>query len=285
MNQSTINARVCIVTGGGNGLGAAMAIGLAVAGARIVIADVDTAGLQGTVARIDAMCGPGRVIAVRADMTDEADVQGIVDGALREFGGFDVVINNAGTGAQIVRPDFISRPLMSWEVPPDKWRRIMDINAIGPFLLSRAAIPHLIERAWGRIVNVSTTWETMLRPGFASYGPSKAALEAMTVGMARELEGKGVTVNTIIPGGPVDTAQVPSDIGVDRATLLRPEVMVPVVVWLASTASSGVTAQRLTAAFWDPARSDADNLREASEPAAWPQLVKRIVMTERGNLT
>lgn len=274
----------CLVTGAANGLGAAIAIGYAAAGARVVAADVDTEGLARTKARIDAAQGPGRVVTVRADMTREDEVQGIVDAALRAFGGFDVVVNNAGTGPHIVRPNYITVPLKSWDVPVDKWRRIIEINAIGPFILSRAAVPHLVERRWGRIVNVSTTWETMLRPGFASYGVSKAAVEAMTVSMARELEGSGVTVNTIVPGGPVDTAQVPADIGVDRDKLLRPEVMVPALRWLATRAADGVTATRFTAAYWDPARSDEDNLREATEPAAWPQLVKRIVMAERGNL-
>lgn len=284
MPDIRIDERVCLVTGAGNGLGAAIARGLADAGARVVAADVDAEGLQRTAARIEAAHGAGRVVTVRADMTREDEVQGIVDAALNRFGGFDVVVNNAGTGPHIVRPDYISVPLKSWDVPVDKWRRIIEINAIGPFILSRAALPHLIESGWGRIVNVSTTWETMLRPGFASYGVSKAALEAMTVSMARELEGSGVTVNTMVPGGPVDTAQVPADIGVDRAKLLRPEVMVPAMVWLASRAADGVTATRFTAAFWDAAKADADNLREATEPAAWPQLVKRIVMAERGRL-
>lgn len=284
MAQHPIEQRVCLVTGAGNGLGAAIATGYAAAGARVVAADVDTEGLARLKQRLDDNHGPGRVVTVRADMTREDEVQAIVDHALRAFGGFDVVVNNAGTGPHIVRPDYISVPLKSWDVPVDKWRRIIDINAIGPFILSRAAIPHLLARGWGRIVNVSTTWETMLRPGFASYGVSKAALEAMTVSMARELEGSGITVNTIVPGGPVDTAQVPADIGVARSKLLRPEVMVPAMRWLASTASDGVNATRLTAAFWDPARTDEANLQEASEPAAWPQLVKRIVMAERGNL-
>ena len=161
---------------------------------------------------------------------------------------------------------------------------ILAVNAIGPFVLSRAALPHLLAAGLGRILNFSTSWETMLRPGFASYGVSKAALEAMTVHMARELEGTGVTVNTIIPGGPVDTAQVPSDIGIDRSKLLRPEIMVDATAWLASDASAAVTAQRITAAYWDAARSADENLQKAAEPAAWPQLIKPIVMSERGNL-
>jgi 3-oxoacyl-[acyl-carrier protein] reductase len=276
---------VCIVSGAANGLGAAMAAGLVAAGARAVLADRDADGLDRTEAEIRRNAGEGRVATMITDVTDEAQVQKLVDLAIQRFGGIDVLINNAGTGPHLVRPNYLTVPLRSWEVPVDKWRRIIDINAIGPFILSRAVLPHLVQRGWGRIVNLSTTWETMLRPGFASYGVSKAAVEAMTVSMARELEGSGVTVNTVHPGGPVDTAQVPADIGVERAKLLRPQVMVPVITWLASRASDGITARRFTAARWDESRPAAENLRNAGEPAAWPQLVTKIVMAERGNLS
>jgi len=283
--DTKLDGKVCIVSGGGNGLGAAMAKGLAGAGARVLIADLDRAGLNNVLAQVGSAHGPGRIAACVSDITNERDVDGIVEAALEHFQRVDVVVNNAGTGAQIVRPNFISQPLNSWDIPPEKWRRIMDVNAIGPFMLSRAAIPHMLKNGWGRIINVSTTWETMLRPGFASYGPSKAALESMSAGMAKELEGSGVTVNTIIPGGPVDTAQVPADIGVPRESLLRPDVMVPAIVWLASDASAEITGTRFTAAHWSQDAELDDNLRNAAEPVAWPQLVKTIVMKERGNLS
>lgn len=283
--DTKLDGRVCIVSGGANGLGAAMAKGLAGAGARVLIADLDAGGLDNVVAQVRSLHGVGSIAACKSDITNEQDVDRIVTAALEAFQRVDVVINNAGTGAQIVRPNFISQPLNSWDIPPEKWRRIMDVNAIGPFMLSRAAIPHMLKNGWGRIINVSTTWETMLRPGFASYGPSKAALESMSAGMAKELEGSGVTVNTIIPGGPVDTAQVPADIGVPRESLLRPDVMVPAILWLASDASAEITSTRFTAAYWSQDAELSDNLRHATEPVAWPQLVKTIVMAERGNLS
>lgn len=283
--SSNLDGKVCIVSGGANGLGAAMAKGLVGAGARVVIADLDKTGLDKVMAETRALHGAGCMAACPSDITNERDIDQIVACALDQFQRVDVVINNAGTGAQIVRSDFISKRLNSWDIPPEKWRRIMDVNAIGPFMLSRAAIPHMLKNSWGRIINVSTTWETMLRPGFASYGPSKAALESMSAGMAKELEGTGVTVNTIVPGGPVDTAQVPADIGVPRESLLRPEVMVPAIVWIAGEASSEVTGTRFTAAYWSNEASLDENLHKATEPVAWPQLVKKIVMAERGNLS
>ena len=191
---------------------------------------------------------------------------------------------SAGLGTGFTRKDFITNPIANWEVEPSRWRRIIEVNAIGTYLVMRSAIPHMLARRTGRIVNVSTTWETMLRPGFGPYGASKAAIEAFTLSTSRELAGTGVTVNTIIPGGPADTAKVPDDIGIDRSKLLPPAVMVPPIAWLATDAAAAVTGRRLIAALWDPTLPDEDNLARASEPAAWPSLVRPIIMRERGNL-
>ena len=106
----------------------------------------------------------------------------------------------------------------------------------------------------------------------------------MSAALAVELEGSGITVNTIIPGGPADTAQVPADIGIDRSRLLRPEVLVPPIVWLASEQADGVSSRRFTAACWDSGRTVAENLEKATEPVAWRQLLRPMVMAERGNL-
>jgi len=275
---------VCLVTGAANGLGAACAIGLADAGATLFLCDRDVNGLQTTARLIEQQHGMDRVWLRVVDVAVESDVTAVVDTALQVFGRVDVLLNNAGTGPQIIRPDYLSKPLHSWDVPVDKWRRIIEINAIAPFAFSRVVLPGMLERGWGRIVNVSTTWETMLRPGFASYGPSKAALEAMSAAMARELDGTGITVNMLHPGGPVDTAQVPADIGVPREKLLRPSVMVPALVWLCSEAAAEVSGRRITAALWEKEKAPLQNLREAGEPIAWPQLVKPLVMAQRGIL-
>ncbi len=282
--MSSLENKVCLVTGGANGLGAASAQGLARAGACVVLCDRDPAGLQATAAQIATHVSADRVRTVVVDVTLERDVEAAVQFAVHAFGRVDVLLNNAGTGAQIVRPDFISASLKSWDVTVAQWRRIIEVNTIAPFAFARALIPGMVARGWGRIINVSTTWETMLRPGFASYGPSKAALEAMSAAMARELQGTGVTVHTLHPGGPVDTAQVPSDIGVARERLLRPDVMVPALVWLCSSAADNATGQRVTAAAWRANASVVDNLAAATEPVAWPQLVRPIVVAERGHL-
>ena len=282
--MSLLADKVCLVTGAANGLGAASAIGLADAGARVVLCDRDADGLRVTGERIAARWGADRVRTATADVSVESDVVDAVRLATEAFGHIDVLLNNAGTGAQIVRRDFISVPLKSWDVSVEQWRRIIEINAIAPFAFARLVIPGMVERGWGRIINVSTTWETMLRPGFASYGPSKAALESMAHAMARELKGSGVTVNNVHPGGPVDTAQVPDDIGVPRGQLLRPDVMVRVLVWLCSVQADAVTGHRFTAALWPATLSDPEAIAAATESLAWPQLVRPIVMTTRGRL-
>jgi 3-oxoacyl-[acyl-carrier protein] reductase len=258
---------------------------MAAAGARVVLCDRDQAGLSATAGNIAQRWGSEGVASICVDVTLENDVASAVLLAEKTFGRVDILLNNAGTGPQIVRPNYFSEPLHCWEIPLEKWRQIIEVNFIAPFAFARALLPGMVARGWGRVINISTTWETMLRSGFASYGPSKAALEAMTVAMARELMGTGVTVNTLHPGGPVDTAQVPSDIGVPRERLLRPEVMVPALVWVCSNNACDFSGQRLTAALWAAGATQSDNLKAAAEPAAWPQLVRPIMMSDRGRLT
>jgi 3-oxoacyl-[acyl-carrier protein] reductase len=284
MDRPNLDGRVAIVTGAANGLGEAIALGLAELGAKVLLADLEAEGLGRTEAAIERLCGPGRTRSVTGDISALEDSERIVGAAIESFGQLDLLVNNAGLGTGFTRKDFITNPISNWEVDPARWRRIIEVNAIGSYLVMRAAIPHMLARRTGRIVNVSTTWETMLRAGFGAYGASKAALEAFSLSTSRELAGTGVTVNTILPGGPADTAKVPDDIGIDRSKLLPPEVMVPPIAWLATDAAANITGRRFTAALWDPAATEEDNLARATEPAAWPGLVRPIVMRERGNL-
>lgn len=279
MMKNRLFHRVCIITGAANGLGAAIAQGLAREGARVLIADIDADGLS----RVQQACGP-QAARVIADISTEEGAASIVRAAIENFGQLDIVVNNAGIGPGVMRKNFITQPIATTEANPAAWRRIIEVNLIGTFLVTHFALPHLQKRNWGRIINLSTTWETMLRPGFASYGASKAGIEAMSAALAAELAGTGVTVNTLIPGGPADTAQVPDDLGIDRSKLLRPEVLVPPVVWLAGEEADAVSSRRFSASHWDPQRSAAENLAGASEPVAWPQLLRPMVMVERGNL-
>jgi 3-oxoacyl-[acyl-carrier protein] reductase len=129
----------------------------------------------------------------------------------------------------------------------------------------------MLQQRWGRIVNISMNYETMRRAGFSPYGPSKAAVESATIIWARELAGTGVTVNALLPGGATLTGMIPAGVSqMVRSSLIDPRVMVAPLLWLASSASDGVTGRRLIANRW---RTDLDlsaAAAGASEDVGWP---------------
>jgi 3-oxoacyl-[acyl-carrier protein] reductase len=110
----------------------------------------------------------------------------------------------------------------------------------------------MLKQGWGRIINVSMNYETMKRKGFSPYGPSKAALESMSMIWAQDLGGTGITVNRILPGGATDTGMIPEGTPEKiRRSLLKAEIIVPPAVYLASNESDGVTGQRIEASEWN----------------------------------
>jgi 3-oxoacyl-[acyl-carrier protein] reductase len=164
----------------------------------------------------------------------------------------------------------LQNPIRFWDVSVDRWQKLMDINLRGPFLMARFAAPHLIRAGWGRIINVTTSLDTMYRKAYTPYGQSKAALEAASASWAADLAGTGVTVNVLIPGGAVDTQFFDASAPLTREALIRPEAMVPPLHWLVSPAADRVTGRRFVAAHWDPARGAEENVAAASAAAAWP---------------
>ena len=161
-----------------------------------------------------------------------------------------------------VSESFLTEPTRFWNTDPDVWHVVVDTNVNGPFFMARAAIPAMLNFGWGRIVNVSMNHETMRRAGFSPYGPSKATLESETVIWAQDLEGSGITVNAILPGGATLTGMIPDSADASlRAKLLSPSVIVPPLLWLASEASNGVTGTRFDASRW---RSDLDEASAAA---------------------
>jgi 3-oxoacyl-[acyl-carrier protein] reductase len=108
-----------------------------------------------------------------------------------------------------VNESFLTQPTRFWETDPETWRMVIDTNVNGPFLMARATAPHMLKSGWGRIINMSMSYATMRRRGFSPYGPSKAALESETQIWAQELDGTGVTVNAVLPGGATLTGMIP----------------------------------------------------------------------------
>jgi len=271
MNTASLEGKVAIVTGGGRGLGHAMTLGLARAGASVVVSAARQSDEVRAVAdAINAELGARRVLALQADVTREADCRRLVDEAIAAFGGLHILVNNAGRGMKFVSPTFLTEPTRFWEVDGDTWRTIVDTNVNGPFLMARAAVPHLLRQGWGRVINITMNHETMRRAGFSPYGPSKAALESETVIWAQDLAGTGVTVNGLLPGGATDTGMIPDGVpDAVRSQLLRPEVMVEPLLWLASDASAATSGARLNAARWDAALPAEQAAAAALENAGW----------------
>jgi NAD(P)-dependent dehydrogenase (short-subunit alcohol dehydrogenase family) len=240
--------RVAIVTGGGRGLGRAMTLGLANAGAAVV---ATAAREHSEIESLSAAAPEGRIVPIIADVTKDDDCARVVATALDRFGRLDVLVNNAGRGMKYVSENFMTEPTRFWQTDPDTWRLIIETNVVGPFLMARAAAPVMLTAGWGRIINISMNTETMRRRGFSPYGPSKAALESETIIWAQDLAGSGVTVNALLPGGATRTGMIPKNFPDHlRGNLIDPAVMVPPLLWLASTKSDGVTGRRFVAAEW-----------------------------------
>ncbi|MGE3245596.1 MAG: SDR family NAD(P)-dependent oxidoreductase [Beijerinckiaceae bacterium] len=262
----------CIVTGAGAGLGRAMTLALAAAGAHVVAADVNEAEAQTTARAAQEAGSPGRIAVQQTDVRKEEACGAAVARAIAEFGRLDVLVNCAGLNMVLFSKDFLTDLVRFWTVDPDKWQMLYDVNVRGPFLMSRAAAPHMIAKKWGRIVNVTTSYSTMIREGNTPYGQAKAALEAASHCWAEDLEGTGVTCNVLIPGGAADTAMIPDHAPIDRGRLVAPEAMGAPVCFLASDASDGVNKMRIVARGWKEDASIAENLKACMAPAAWPDL-------------
>jgi 3-oxoacyl-[acyl-carrier protein] reductase len=157
-------------------------------------------------------------------------------------------------------------------VTPGQWFRAIAVNANAIFLLSRAVVKPMIDRKWGRIINITTSLGTMLHGGSTPYGPSKASAEALSSVMAADLEGTGVTVNVIIPGGAVNTPMIPAEAPFARDALMQPQVMLPPLLWLVSPAADHVTGKRVLGTSWDAELGSDAAAEKAGAPIGWKAL-------------
>ena len=266
-----LKGKVAIVTGAGRGMGRAMAIGLAKAGAKVTItAAREKNELNAVVEEISLMAGRDAVHSMIADVTDESACLRVRDATLDRLGGLHVLVNNAARGHKYIHDANPGVAMDFWTADTTAWKMIIDTNINGPFLMAKAVTPHLLAQKWGRIINIGVTPSSMQKKRNSPYGVSKAALESETLIWAQELAGTGVTCNSLSPGGATLTGMV---YGKDRerAGLNDPEIMALPIVWLASELSSWCNGQRIIAKDFDTTVDPDDAARKSiAAPALTP---------------
>ena len=239
--MGSLDGKVAIVTGAAQGIGRAIADGLAAEGARIVVADVSGAEQA-------AGAYPGGV-GITADVSSEDDVARTAAAVVESCGAIDVLVNNAGLYASLEMRPFDRIPL-------EEWRRVMDVNVASMFLMCRAVVPHMRERGGGKIVNISSGTPFRGVPFLLHYVTSKGAIVAFTRALAKEVGKDGVLVNCVAPGFTMsegvqshpEVVEKLRDASISARTLQRdqvPEDVVGAVVYLCGPGSDFVTGQTI----------------------------------------
>lgn len=258
-----------IVTGAASGIGLALARSLLDAGARVLAVDANAAALD-RLANDNTWGDRLRCLTLSLGADDCGER--VAAEAMSLFGRIDALINNAGLGRHAIRDDVFQNPLKFWETTPEMWQRFVAINTTAPFLLMRAVVPHMIRQKRGRLVSVTTSLSSMIGAGMSPYGPTKAAMEALTACAANDLEGTGVTANVVVPGATTDTGMVPAHSPIVRENLARPEAMAPPVLWLLSELGAGTTGMRFRANLWKTDASVDEAFAAAGQPIAWTSI-------------
>jgi NAD(P)-dependent dehydrogenase (short-subunit alcohol dehydrogenase family) len=248
-----VRDRVAVVTGAANGLGREIALVLAREGARLALGDLDGAGLARSAAAISA--AGGTVVPVVGDLTEEAPAARLIETAVEQLGGLDILVNNVGG----------SRNRKIWEMPVEDWDFVLRLNLRSTFLCTRAAVPHMMRQRYGRIVCMSsgaregTPW-TAYYQGGAAYSAAKAGVHGFVRDTALELAEHGINVNAVAPG-PIDTERAgPSLKRLNETVEFSPDRMTPLhrlgqpievahaVLFLASEEASYITGHTLAVA-------------------------------------
>jgi NAD(P)-dependent dehydrogenase (short-subunit alcohol dehydrogenase family) len=246
----SLDGRVVIMTGGDRGLGFSMATAMAERGAKVVLASVDAEGCVRAADELNKIAGAGHALAVTTDILDLEKCRNTVRQAVKAFGRCDVLYNNArrlmrGPG---LPPQGNSLPF--FETDPAIYRQTVEVNVIGTFFMARAAVEHFREVGTGKIINVSTSRRNFSGARNSPYGVTKAAVESETLIWARDMDGTGITVNAVLPGGSADAdPNRPKD---PDKVLLPVDIMDPLAVWLASEHSDSANGCRYVGKLWDP---------------------------------
>jgi 3-oxoacyl-[acyl-carrier protein] reductase len=184
----SLSTRVAFVTGASQGIGRTCALRLAKDGATVAVAARNREKLNELVGEIAA--AGGKAAAFALDVGDEEQVKSAVKEVIAQFGKIDILVNNAGiTGG--------NAPL--WQLKPDVWRRVIEVNLVAPYLVCRAVVPHMMTAGYGRIVNIASIAGKEGNPNASHYSASKAGLIGLTKSLAKELATTGVLVNAITP--------------------------------------------------------------------------------------
>lgn len=251
--ESSLQGKAAIVTGAGSGIGCAIAHALAARGAAVCIGDINLEAARTVVSEIER--ANGRALAVRADVSQRAQVQTLVGETTRAFGRLDILVNNAGL--QFIAPIH--------EYPEEKWDQLIGIMLTGTFLCTKYALPHMIARRWGRVVNISSIHGLVASPFKSAYNSAKHGIIGFTRTLALEVAEHGITANAICPGyvrTPLVENQIadqarmygiPPEQVVERIMLapaaikrlLEPDEIAAAVVYLCSEAAGGVTGAAL----------------------------------------
>ncbi|WOH84720.1 SDR family NAD(P)-dependent oxidoreductase [Bradyrhizobium sp. BEA-2-5] len=185
MNKIDLNGRVAVVTGGAQGFGRAITERFVASGAKVAIWDFDEPLAEKTARAIGE-----NVIAIKTDVTNPDAVDAARDQTLRAFGKIDILVNNAGIAG-------VNKPV--WETDLEEWRKVLRINLDGPFIVCKAIVPAMLERKYGRIVNIASIAGKEGNPNAAHYSASKAGLIALTKSLGKELAAHDILVNAVTP--------------------------------------------------------------------------------------
>ncbi|MBR8040261.1 SDR family oxidoreductase [Burkholderia cenocepacia] len=230
MNQIELSGRVVVITGGARGIGYAVAQRALRSGAAVSLWDVDVERLARSQRELSEL---GTVSTVIVELTDEASVEAAAAATFERHGAIDVLINSAGiTGGNG----------LTWELPPDVWRRVIDVNLIGSYLTCRAVVPRMLEKGYGRIVNIASVAGKEGNPNASHYSASKAGLIGLTKSLGKELATRGILVNAVTPAAAKteifdSMSQQHIDYMLSKIPMnrfLMPEEAASLILWLAS---------------------------------------------------
>jgi 3-oxoacyl-[acyl-carrier protein] reductase len=242
MEEKELAHKVALVTGASRGIGRHIALTLARSGARVALAARTLPELESARAEIEAL--GGEAASFRADVSIEAEVIALVQHTVQRFGRLDILVNNAGFG--------VFKPLA--ETTTDEWDRIMAVNARGPFVLCREAVPHLRRQSRSTIVNVASVVAVKGYANQSAYAASKHALYGMSKALAREVQSDGIRVHVISPGGVATELSAQARPDLDRAGLIQPQEIADIVLFLVTREGNAVideiNIRRETATPW-----------------------------------